>query len=484
MSKQAAGKLIIVLLPIILFLGLLWNYLTPFGEKTVSMTVGENSPFIQRLLPDERVKDGVIIDEPVYFSVTPPAGNFTSAHVKVTFKTGEKSILELGALKDLFTQAFDFRPLANTVLSNLEKDGWVSENASKIGKDVKVFFRNETVMKGAGGISDGQIVVYKASLPWSPPKDLTRGILNKNTKTDIAFRGSQEFFVYKEERGSSLLGPLSYTDINEVEGADDVTLTLYAENGEVAAAVGKKDDGNVSKDGKRTEEITFEGGETLLDGLPSGVYRAVFSATSDIVVNGFETPTRYFSFKHTVTVASDDVTLQTNAKEITIEPLTSEALGTLSFGGKEVTLSSVGEKVSVQSSGEGISTLSIPKREGEAGQYKVTGDGFFSPSEMLFFAAEPAGFSNFVSDPDAYNIVVAQVPNPETDGEWQMNGADFDLTTLAKENGAYKFSFSVPFVDEEGGGAEIHSITVTFKKPSSISEVLKELKHFVKLLFT
>jgi hypothetical protein len=225
-------------------------------------------------------------------------------------------------------------------------------------------------------------------------------------------------------------------------------------------------------------------GALLLEGLPSGVYRAVFSTTSDTVFAGVKAPSSYVAFKNSLTLYSG-VHLNTNAKAITIEPLNAEALGTVTFGGKDVALGSVGEKVKVVSVNAVTSELVIPTNNyGSKGEYKVTGEGFFSEADAPFFAPEPAGFSNFIADQDAYNIVVAEVPEPEVKGDVLTNGADFDLTTLAKENGAYKFALSVPRVHEKDGGATIKRVTVTFKKPSSIMETLRGLKHFVKLLFT
>ncbi len=497
MSRIQSAKIVIVLIPILLFLGLLWNYLVPFGQKTVTLRTGDTSPYIQRLLPDERVENGKIIDEPVYFSVTPPGGDFTEANVSIDFIAGEKSIVELGALKDLFTQAFDFRPLANNILAGLEKDGWVKKPVAKLGENVTAYFRNQVVAEHAGGISDTQIAVYKASLPWTPPKNIEKPNKEGNYGTKFSFRGSQEIFIYKDEKGSSVLEPLTIMDTNQVAGADDIVLRVYSEKGELVAQIGLPDDGDVSADGTIANRGTLPGMPPLLEGLPSGVYRAVLSATSDIWFTGMSAPSPYIAFKNSITLSPPscgavtlsehrcDVHLNTNAKAITIEPLNVGALGTVIFGGKDVVLGSVGEKVRVTTTSSVTSELVIPTNNyGSKGEYKITGEGFFSEADAPFFAPEPAGFSNFIADQDAYNIVVAEVPSPEVNGDVLTNSADFDLTTLAKENGAYKFALSVPRVHEEGGGATIERVTVTFKKPSSIMETLKEIKHFVKLLFT
>jgi hypothetical protein len=479
MKKPQLVKAGIVAVPIVLFLGLFYNYLGLFGVKTVRYEVGDSSPFIQSLLPSERVgkveKGAVkLLDEPVYFSVFAPPGNWQTADVKLSFNTGSHAVLELGVLKDLFAQAFDFKPLANTVVENLEINGWTGRPLTKLGPNINAFVRKELVGADSASIKDSQIGVYRASLPWAPPRGATMS--KKDHTYSFPLQGPHELFTAIGD-GEALKMTVTIMDLNQAVGSDEGAIRIYRQNGEMVAEQAFVDDGNKSADGSQgaTQSVVV-----APDGLPAGVYRVVLSATSDIVFNEFTTKQNYLVAKNSLALASHAgvVALNTGTKKITVEPLTADGLGSGVFGKSPLTLGEVNGKVVAISVDREISAVILP-----GGNTKVTGDGFFSLANAPFFSPEPAGFSNFVTAPDSFKALIAYFPPQMKEGNWRVASSTFDLNTLAKERDAYRFVLSAPLVRETDGGVEVHAIDITFKKPTAtIRSFFSALKSFAKEL--
>ncbi|MFA5946956.1 MAG: hypothetical protein WC813_02945 [Patescibacteria group bacterium] len=477
MKKSPLVKIGVVVVPIILFLGLLYNYLGLSGVKTVRYVVGDSSPFIQSLLPSERVgkvENGSVklLDEPVYFSVFAPPGGWETADVKLSFNTGSHAILELGVLKDLFAQAFDFRPFANTVVENLEANGWTGRPVAKLGANINAFVRQEFVGADPSAIKDSEIGVYRAALPWAPPRGATSS--KREHTFSLSLQGPHELFTAIGD-GETLKITINASDLNQVVGADEGAIRVYTKNGEMVAEQGFADDGNATADGLMgsLQSVTI-----APDGLPAGVYRIVLSGTSDVVFSTFTTKQNYLVVKNSITLAAHvgPVALNTNAKKIAVEPLTADALGSAIFGATPITLDTVRAKRTGITAVRDISAIILP-----GGSVKVTGEGFFALADALFFAPEPAGFTNFTAAPEAFKALIAYFPPQMKEGDWRVATSTFDLRTLAKERGAYKFVLSAPLVKEKDGGVNIHAIDITFKKPPlTFRSLASSLKAFVK----
>ena len=477
MRQELLVKAGIVTAPLILFGGLLWNHLGLSGVKTVHYRPGDSSPFIQSLLPSDRVakpEAGAveILDEPVYFSVFAPPGNWQTADVKLSFATGERAVLELGVLKDLFAQAYDFRPMANTVIENLETNGWLGKPVAKLGPNINVFSRRSEVTDVATPLKDSEIAVYRASLPWAPPRGAT--LAKKDLTVALPLQGPHELFTAIGDE-EALKIAITLHDLNLVAGADEGVVRVFSQSGEMVGQAAFTDDGNVLADSVASSSQTVT---IAPDGLPAGVYRVVLSATSDIVFEQFVTRQNYLVVKNAVTLAPHEgiVLLNTSAKKITLEPLAAEALGTATFGSTPVTLSEVKGKVVAHSIDREISAIILP-----GGQTKITGEGFFALGTSAFFTPEPAGFSNFLAAPESYKAVAAYFLPQTKEGNWRTANSSFELATLAQERGAYKFVLSAPLVREVGGEVKIHGVDITFRKPPlTVRSFLSSLKSFVK----
>lgn len=121
------------LFPMLLFAALTWVYLAPSGEKSVVWEAGESSVFVGRPLPDSRTqacKDErgnciTAIDEPLYMSITPPAGLWHEMRVEVAYDLNNQQTFELGLMQDFVTQSFVLLPLE----SGEDREGWKTGSA-------------------------------------------------------------------------------------------------------------------------------------------------------------------------------------------------------------------------------------------------------------------------------------------------------------------------------------------------------------------
>ena len=92
-------QILIVAAPVVLFAWLLMVDIAPSGEMVVKYEAGDISPYINHLLPNERVEDVAktesgdsfarVIDEPVYFSIEFPNADFETVDVEVAFKNNK-----------------------------------------------------------------------------------------------------------------------------------------------------------------------------------------------------------------------------------------------------------------------------------------------------------------------------------------------------------------------------------------------------------
>lgn len=473
------AKFSIVAFSVILFLGLFFNYVSPFGKKVVRYEMGDESPFVQSLLPDERVSDVKqdengdryveLLDEPVYFSVFAPPGNFERVTTKVYFATEDEAIFELGALKDLFTQAFDLRPFANALLTNLTEEGWVSRPLE--GMDVgTIFARTEALLENWTDLPATKIATFRKSLPWFTPEQHA-----SEYTLSPRLVGSHEFFIIVP-RNKVVTGGIRFIDGDHVEGKDDIALRVYSASGDLFMEKVDLDDGHASRAVQDSHYPSVDFSETF----PAGLYKIIVSTTSDISFEMYASDPFVIKNSMNIDGRGHNLELFTNARTITVEPKNAEALGEVTFGDQKVALTMVGEKVKITTVRDDISRLVIS----DAGTMKISGEGFFSPTRNHFFAPEASGFSNFIVDSDAFDVVVAQVPEVKREDGWQVEETSFELSSLATERGAYKFVLSAPQIGEENGGVKVHAIELTFEKEISLRSFLSLCKRFLRdLLF-
>lgn len=480
--KSFLVKSLIVIAALVPFIWLSLLSSSPSGERRVSWSPGTFSSFVQSPLPAERVSEAqnsdrgtyvTIENEPVYFSVFPPADDFTSAEVSVAFDSYDAFAVELGGMTNLAAYAFDFHALSNSGLENLS---WNILPNTDVGSTLMVFAKDDvkaTVQDFASHQpSRSAVVTYRATLPGAY-REASYTPLGHEQTFSISLRGSHQYVTYIKNEAFHLA--LQYQDINRTYGADEGYIRVVDENGTMMLEEIIVDDGNIS------EDQIYSSHDIVLDGKgwPEGVYRVELSGTSDIMWRQFVTSQRYMSFKNRLYVGDDvgylvtdrKTSFVTNSKSIAFETFHADSAHRVTLGTSIVDIPKSHELIRAAISDNGIvSGLT------DAGDIKMIGDGKFAPSAEAFFDPDPRPFTiqTNLEDP-TIRYVYANLPTPTvTDDGWRTASATFDLVDLVKEAGAYKFALSLPGFAADAKTIDVHQFTVVFHKdPISLFEATK-----------
>lgn len=484
-SLRAIVFAVIVLAPIALAVYLFIAWTAPTGQREVSYKPGRASAFVQRPLPDERLSPvqqderGAFIaltDEPVYFSVTPPSGAFTEATVEVAFAPQGTPVLELGGLRDVASQSFDFRPLSNLLLEQLP---WTRHSL----EDGLVLFSTEGLPAEEFFLSPparSEVATYRAVFlaPYREPGYTPCATQICHT-WNVALRGPHEALTYI--KNEQFLLNVTYADLNRTFGADEGFVKVFNETGEEMKVTTFADDNNSSADQRQTVKTVSVVGE----GWSEGVYRIAFSGTSDIAWRSLATHQRYLVFKNTLYIGDDvgffaeprTTHFFTNAKRLVFETAHAEGLQTLRLADQDLVIAETHEKYSYL-----VPTPGVLHGISPVGDMKITGEGKYALSADAYFDPDPASitaFSDIVSLGVEY--VYAHLPESvERDG-WRIASSTFLLSELVQEGGAYKFALSAPGLTTFETAPEIHRITVRFNGESpTVRQMLANIWHRLK----
>jgi len=461
-------QLIIVIIPIGLFIWLLVIDIAPSGERFAVWRVDHHTPFIDRLLPDQRVQVGQetqegigylsIIEDPVYFGVHLPHTDFDQISVDLTMRPIDQPIVELGLLRDVTSQAYELRPLYNAFIENLhwdvlEQDGVYLYQRVQTYDSLEAFYTNPPERSHVG--------VYHADMetPYRMPAYQPLGALQT---FDVSLRGYHKAITYIKDEPFDL--SVSWMDMNRTAGADDGVIRVRDEDGEIVYEYVFEDDANITEN-----QISHDAeARVVLSDLDEGVYSMEFSGTSDIFWRSFTTAQRYFTFVNKIALADDvgyltdprSTTFYTNAKHLTVQTLHADSMQRLTVGSDDISVDVTHEKFfhTVDDSGvvSGVSPV---------GDIEIIGDGKFTFSPGAFFDPDPVTM-NAYTDADVQEIdyVLTTYVSPEDwiPGQWMIRGGTFDLD-LGMQN-EVKFTVSVPGMETYQGMVDVLGVDVTFEK--------------------
>lgn len=472
-------QILIIAAPIVIFLGLLWADIAPSGVRIIKIPIDQVSPFVDRFLPDDRLlglqtdSDGqafeTILDEPVYFSVHLPATEFETLEVELEFKS-DAPILELGPLIDIYAQAYDLRPLQNTVIdssewSRLEQDGTLL--LSRYG-DV------ESISDWLSNLPDrSRIATYHYDLS-TPFRLGSYTPLSGERDYQVSLRGFHKYITYIKNENFHL--ETTFWDMNRTSGADDVSIRVLDENGEVMLEKSLADDGDTREDQAPSQQTV------ILDGRawPEGVYSVELKGTSDIFWREIKTSQRYLTFINRLyfgdevgyLAESRPVTFYTGAKRLTFETYHADATQRVELGSQTILLPKSHEKVKQTVTDRGVVRGYAPR-----GDIYVTGDGKFALSADAYFDPDPIKLGP-LTDLESLGIdyIVAQYQVPTKLGDWSRGQAVFDLASTPHPDGSITFAISVPEIIELQKTTEVRAINLRLEKtPLSSMEILSAL---------
>lgn len=477
-------QLIIILLPIGLFIWLLVIDIVPSGELVIRRQFNELSPYINDILPDERVlavqytQEGesfvTIVNDPTYFSMQLPNTDFDWVEVEIEFDGSEQRIIELGALVDIYSRSFDLRPIQNLIIDELD---WFK----LVDNSTTLLQRNQDYVSIAEFLEDppelSRIATYQAELT-TPYRMHDYTPLNSVQEIDVSLRGYHRLVTYIKDE--ELYFQAKFMDMNRTTGADEIVVTVRNEEGEEVARQELSDDHNKTENQiSSTREIAIKESN-----LPEGVYTIEFSGTSDIFWRQFATTQRYAVFNSTIYIADDigylpenrSTTFFTNAKNFTVETVHADGAQRLLIGVQETLLDKSHEKhhVSIEDVGlvEGITPI---------GDIKIVGDGKFAFSRTAFFDPDPVKL-NTHTDLDALGIdyLLTEYESPEVRGDWQIGSAIFAVDDIKDEENSATFTFSTPFIMQDQQAVKIHAINLKFTKDKLDARgVLHELRELL-----
>lgn len=473
-------QLCIVLLPVGLFFYLLWLDIAPGGIQEVHFEVADFSPYIDRLLPDERVS-GVqynqtgeayltILDDPTYFAVHFPQTDFDEVEVEIEFNNPGQPIVELGALQDIYSGAYDLRPLHNLIIEHI--------NWSSISSGEVVLYEREHKFDSIDNFLSNlpprsEIATYHYDLE-VPYRIADYRPLQQEQSFDISLRGYHQYQTYIKDE--ALQAEFVLMDMNRSAGADEVALRVRNEHGEIVLETELEDDGNqTTNQASTTRTITL-----YKENLPEGVYSVELSGTSDIFWRQITTTQRYVTFVNRLYIGDDvghrvesrATEFFTNAKHFTFETFHADAAQRLELGESEILIEQSHEKVKYSVEEAGVVRGYTP-----VGDIKITADGKFAFSRESFFDPDPVSLEA-QSDLDALgvNYLLTTYRSPTDELEWQVASARFQIADIADESNTATFTLSTPAIFELQQTVDIHAINLTFyKKPLSKAEFWQEM---------
>lgn len=464
-------QLLIVAVPIALFGWLLSRELVPSGTFEVRHEVGDASPFIDRLLPDARVSaDGVVTDEPVFFFVHPHR-HFDTVEAEIWFWNDSVPIVELGALANVETQAYDLHPLQNRIVDDL---GWI-----RLEADGLVLLQRDLVYRGIDDFLENpparsEIATYQTPLstpyvlPGYAPSSVER-------TTDVSLRGFHEFKTYVKDETLSF--DFAFMDMNRDDGADGVTIVVTDEGGTTVADARASDDGDLGDDARQSglRHVAVSAA-----GLPEGVYKVAMQGSRDVFWRTITTPQQKMVFLNGLFLADEvgykpsprSVSFWTEAKHLSFSTRHAEGVQTVRSGAQSVTVAEPYARYDLDVESDGVAMVSA-----ELGDLEIVADGHVAFSPDAYFDPDPVRLAyNTDLDRLGVNYVLAKYESPERVGDWYVARATFDTSKLVLADGAWKFAVSAPGVKELGASLTVGRIDMDWlRSPFSWNDLYEYL---------
>lgn len=470
---------VIIAVPFVLAFVLVLHRMAPSGTYTVDVGTLERSPYVNRILPEERAPadgDAVrIVDDPTYFTANIPDGGYDSVDVTVDFDESNQKLLELGALTDVYANSYDLRSLMNAAIDNstwtvLRDKGRMLLDRTGTYARIVDFMDNPP--------SRTAIATYHDELD-SPYRDPAYRPLGTTQAISVSLRGYHSFVTYV--KNETLDMTVAYTDMNRTEGADDGAVRVWNEAHEVVAETRIADDGITSDRQENSGVPTTV--HVAVAGLAEGVYTVELSGTSDIFWRRITTPQRYVTFVNQVYIADDvgyadahATAFVTTAKHLTVETFHADSPRAITVGSATIALPQSHEKVQKDVVDPGLVAASTP-----VGDVRITGAGLFAFGASSFFNPLPTRMTAYTNlDAEGIDYVLAEYEPPtHVDGDTVRATANFDLASIRQSDGTIKFTLSAPGVADTDG-IIIRRIRLDFHKPGkSFPQVLVTLLHRV-----
>lgn len=470
----------IVAVPVIILLVLGLQRLAPSGVFSVSAGTLERSPYINRILPQERAPESdlgyyvSLIADPAYMAVHLPDDDFDSVEVSLTYQNHGQEIFELGALTDIYSQGYDLQPIENTLLNKSTWDA-VRQGDRLLLQRTPEYSTIDDFL--ADPPSRARIATYHDDLSTSY-REKNYQALGGTQTFDVSLRGYHKLVTYVKNETFDFA--FSYMDMNRTTGADEGFVRVWNEAGEVVYEHRFTDDNN-------TTENQVSSGPTTLNvegqGWDEGVYTIELSGTSDIFWRRVVTSQRYATFINRVYIGDDvgylsaerATNFYTDAKHCAFETFHADSPRFVKLGGEMVDLPTSHDKVE-----HDVFEVGVVAGQTPVGDLKMTCEGLFAFSPDSFFSPYPTRLTvNTDLDARAIDFILATYAAPIVDAEgWSTAMATFNLDSIAKQDGAVTFILSAPGISGGDAAIDIADVALTFtREPLTMRTALAKVWH-------
>ena len=475
---------LIILVPFILGGWLLWQELVPLGTFVVEKISGEPSPFLDDLQPGSRASGAhddaqgdvvqTLTGDPVYLFAHPHQ-SFEKIVAEIWFKNTDVPLVEFGGLVSAQTQVYDLHPVQNLLL---DQSSW-----TRIQEGDRLLLQRESVYTSlADFFSDPPQVERVATYhdDWSVPYRATSYVPSPFAQTSVlSFRGHHTMKTYI--KNETLSFSFTYMDMNREEGSDPVQILVFDEEDRAVAEVRQADDGEV-------EATTLPSGlrTVVMEavGLPEGVYTLELNVGRDIFFRSISTPQQKWVFVRSLFLADEvgyrdipsGARVITNAKQFSFQTRHAEGVQEIEVGGQRVQISAPFETVTQRTVQPGLTVVNIP-----LGDIEIQSDGMIAVSAAAFFQPDPVPLTA-QSDLDALGVdyVLATYTSPRKEGDWLVTEMTLDAGLLAQEQGAWKFVFSLPEIEDQEGSVDVGKIRMTWiRDPLTWSAFWQNIRSYV-----
>jgi len=466
-----------ILALVIIFL--IYKALSPFGEITYTAKPCDNSFFIQKLKPKDRVSgdcQNIITGDPVYFNLNTQR-TFNEAEVKINYKnSGHNKIVEIGIMADE-RKNYRLKPLDNIILDNL--------NWNTLEKDGIYLFQKEnnynSIDEFLNKIPDkNEILTYFYDLP--PQKELSElkkfepTLSSKNrTATHLIendLRGPYQFYTYTDD--GILEFEFLFSDLNINKDADNIKIVVYDLENNIMAQREMQDE----RGGEETRNtVNAEGLHLDLTNLKKGFYKIELITNDDIITTQITASQKIVAFINRIWLAyssnTDLITLFSDASEVTASTINPQALQKISVNKDILNLSETYKQFSI-STVKQTNTIQFAKND-----VIISGSGVFSFSESALYNPNYKKLTKNTNLANTNYIITTYRPD-KTNDDWQTKTLTFDLKNSLWYENNYGFIISVPGLisdDDVDDFVEIGDIEIKLKG-RSLWEKIKSVTNF------
>lgn len=311
---------------------------------------------------------------------------------------------------------------------------------------------------------------------------------------DKTLRGKHQILTYIKNE------PLDFTfyfqDLNRKKGPDHFHIFLKQGN-KVLARYISRDDGNTSKNYKKSQEKKLE---VKKENLPEGLYQLVLDINSDLIINKIETKQKLFAFENSLQLFDSDQNLEfyTNATNINFSALHKEGLNqkikielqkTTSHSDIEKNIRDetnqqpqtikIKKLQPYQTNLFGINKINIQKNDIQINFDGVAAMNLESLEKLNFKNIKSLTNSGILNNPEAvdYILTTAYQPPKQISELWKRQEAEFDLTKLGLTSLKPKLSLllQIPGFDRNRGDIKLRKIKIILEKDPWSFDYLKNV---------